>query len=193
LRLAALGSLWQQKLSTRSIVKKKRRKPQTSQDKAVATNYHSRQTSGKNQSREFFTIHFHNFFRNYSGGGEGSAGETPTDAGGTPALPGKLNSYLFSLFFGQYGSTQVVLRISKMDSGVFPALQTEWQGPFGSSFPGVVFLKGYDASHFQTRNVSRTLHAWASHPRAVWGASPSRISGSWPRQLLKSNLSMLPR
>jgi hypothetical protein len=99
LRLAALGSLWQQKLSTRSIVKKKRRKPQTSQDKAVATNYHSRQTSGKNQSREFFTIHFHNFFRNYSGGGEGSAGETPTDAGGTPALPGKLNSYLFSLFF----------------------------------------------------------------------------------------------
>ena len=38
-------------LSTRSIVKKKRRKPQTSQDKAVATNYHSRQTSGKNQNR----------------------------------------------------------------------------------------------------------------------------------------------
>jgi hypothetical protein len=31
--------------------------------------------------------------RNYSGGGEGSAGETPTGAGGTPALPGKLNSY----------------------------------------------------------------------------------------------------
>jgi hypothetical protein len=30
---------------------------------------------------------------NYSGGGEGSAGETPTGAGGTPALPGKLNSY----------------------------------------------------------------------------------------------------
>jgi hypothetical protein len=45
-------------LSTRSIVKKKRRKPQISQDKAVATNYHSRQTSGKNQNREFFDVFF---------------------------------------------------------------------------------------------------------------------------------------
>jgi hypothetical protein len=44
--------------STRSIVKKKRRKPQTSQDKAVATNYHSRQTSGKNQNHEFFAVFF---------------------------------------------------------------------------------------------------------------------------------------
>jgi hypothetical protein len=44
--------------STRSIVKKKRRKSQTSQDKAVATNYHSRQTSGKNQNREYFTVFF---------------------------------------------------------------------------------------------------------------------------------------
>jgi len=43
-------------LSTRSIVKKKRRKSQTSQDKAVATNYHSRQTSGKNQNPEYFTV-----------------------------------------------------------------------------------------------------------------------------------------
>jgi hypothetical protein len=45
-------------LSTRSIVKKKRRKSQTSQDKAVATNYHSHQTSGKNQNREIFTVFF---------------------------------------------------------------------------------------------------------------------------------------
>jgi hypothetical protein len=37
-------------LSTRSIVKKKRRKSQTSQDKAVATNYHSRQTQGKTKT-----------------------------------------------------------------------------------------------------------------------------------------------
>jgi hypothetical protein len=43
-------------VSIRSIVKKKRRKPQTSQDKAVATNDHSGQTSGKNQNREFFTV-----------------------------------------------------------------------------------------------------------------------------------------
>jgi hypothetical protein len=43
------------KLSTRSIVKKKRRKPQTSQDKAVATNHPRHQTSGKNQNREYFT------------------------------------------------------------------------------------------------------------------------------------------
>jgi hypothetical protein len=43
-------------LSTRSIVKKKRRKPQTSQDKAVATNYHSRQASGKNHNRENFAV-----------------------------------------------------------------------------------------------------------------------------------------
>src|SRR5208282_817365 len=55
-------------VSTRSIVKKKRRKPQTSQDKAVATNYHIRQTSGKNQNREFFTIHFHDFFHNFKDG-----------------------------------------------------------------------------------------------------------------------------
>jgi hypothetical protein len=45
-------------LSTRSIVKKNRRKPQTSQDKAVATNYHSRQTSGKNQNPEYFDVFF---------------------------------------------------------------------------------------------------------------------------------------
>jgi hypothetical protein len=45
-------------LSTRSIVKKKRRKPQTSQDKALATNYHSRQASGKNQNREIFDVFF---------------------------------------------------------------------------------------------------------------------------------------
>jgi hypothetical protein len=54
-------------LSTGNIVKKKRRKAQTSQDKTVATNYHSRQTSGKNQSREFFTIHFHDFFHCFLG------------------------------------------------------------------------------------------------------------------------------
>jgi hypothetical protein len=45
-------------LSTQNIVKKKQRKSQTSQDKAVATNYHSRQTSGKNQNREYFTVFF---------------------------------------------------------------------------------------------------------------------------------------
>jgi hypothetical protein len=33
---------------------------------------------------------------NYSGGGESSVGETPTGAGGTPALPRKLNSYIKS-------------------------------------------------------------------------------------------------
>jgi hypothetical protein len=84
-------------LSTRSIVKKNRRKPQPSQDKAVATNNHSRQTSGKNQNLEFFTV----FFR--------------------PAVAKALARQ------GQYGSTQVVLRISKMDFGFFPALQNERQ------------------------------------------------------------------
>ena len=34
----------------------------------------------------------------------------------------------------------------------------------------------------QTRKSSLTLHAWASQPRAVWGASPSRISGKCPTQ-----------
>ena len=96
LRLCRVVLYVAKNVSTRSIVKKKRRKPQTSQDKAVATNYHSRQTSGKNQSREFFTIHFHDFFH---------------------------------CFFGQYGSTQVVLRISKTDFGFFPALQNERQFP----------------------------------------------------------------
>jgi hypothetical protein len=43
-------------LSRINNVKKKRRKSQTSQDKAVATNDRSHQTSGKNQSREFFTV-----------------------------------------------------------------------------------------------------------------------------------------
>jgi hypothetical protein len=56
-------------LSTRSIVKKKRRKPQTSQDKAVATNYHSRQTSGKNQNPEYFTVFFRaGFLENFKDG-----------------------------------------------------------------------------------------------------------------------------
>jgi hypothetical protein len=45
-----------QLLSTRSIVKEKWRKPQLSQDQAVATYYHSRQRSGKNQNREYFTV-----------------------------------------------------------------------------------------------------------------------------------------
>jgi hypothetical protein len=40
-------------LSIRNIVKKNRRKSQTSQDKAVATNYHSHQTSGKNKTANF--------------------------------------------------------------------------------------------------------------------------------------------
>jgi hypothetical protein len=34
-------------------------------------------------------------FGNYSGEWEGSVGETPTDAGETPALPKTLNSYDF--------------------------------------------------------------------------------------------------
>jgi hypothetical protein len=56
-------------LSTRSIVKKKRRKPQTSQDKAVATNYHGRQASGKNQNRENFTVFFGaGFLENFKDG-----------------------------------------------------------------------------------------------------------------------------
>jgi hypothetical protein len=48
-------------LSTRSIVKKKRCKPQTSQHQAVATKYNSRQTSGKNQNPEYFTVFFGGF------------------------------------------------------------------------------------------------------------------------------------
>jgi hypothetical protein len=56
-------------LSTKNIVKIKRRKSQTSQDKAVATNQDSHQTSGKNQNREYFTIHFHNFFHCFLGNG----------------------------------------------------------------------------------------------------------------------------
>jgi hypothetical protein len=55
-------------LSTRSIVKKKRRKPQISQDKAVATNYHSRQTSGKNQNHEFFPVFLEGLFENFKDG-----------------------------------------------------------------------------------------------------------------------------
>jgi hypothetical protein len=51
-------------LSTIDIVKKKRRKPQTSQDKAVATSYHSRPTSGKNQNREYFTVFLAGFLEN---------------------------------------------------------------------------------------------------------------------------------
>jgi hypothetical protein len=57
---------------TQMIVNKKhcqekRRKSQTSKDKALATNYHSRQTSGKNQNREYFTVRFHNFFHCFLG------------------------------------------------------------------------------------------------------------------------------
>jgi len=55
-------------LSTRSIVKKKRRKPQTSQDKAVATNYHSRQASGKNRNREYFDVFLAGFIENFKDG-----------------------------------------------------------------------------------------------------------------------------
>jgi hypothetical protein len=55
-------------LSTRSIVKKNRRKPQTSQDKAVATNYHSPQTSGKNQNREYFDVFLAGFIENFKDG-----------------------------------------------------------------------------------------------------------------------------
>jgi hypothetical protein len=43
-------------LSRRNKVKKKRRKSQTSQDQAVATKQNSRQRSGKNQNREYFTV-----------------------------------------------------------------------------------------------------------------------------------------
>jgi hypothetical protein len=56
-------------LSRRSIVKKRRRKSQTSQNKAVATNYHSRQASGKNQNPEFFTVFLGTvFFENFKDG-----------------------------------------------------------------------------------------------------------------------------
>jgi hypothetical protein len=59
--LKSVVKSFRKRLSTRNNVKKKRRKPQTSQDKAVATNYHSRQTSGKNQNREYFTVFFGGF------------------------------------------------------------------------------------------------------------------------------------
>jgi hypothetical protein len=52
-------------LSTKNIVKKKRRKPQTSHDKAVATNQNSHQTSGKNQNREYFTVFLGGFSREF--------------------------------------------------------------------------------------------------------------------------------
>jgi hypothetical protein len=45
-------------MSTINNVKKKRRKSQPSQDKAVATNQNRHQTSGKNQNREYFTVFF---------------------------------------------------------------------------------------------------------------------------------------
>jgi hypothetical protein len=48
-------------LSRKNIVKKKRRKSQISQDKAVATNYHSHQTPGKNQNSEYFNVFFGGF------------------------------------------------------------------------------------------------------------------------------------
>ena len=42
-----------------------------------------------------------------------------------------------------------------------------------------------------TRSVSVTPHACASQPRWECGASPSRISGNWPRQPSSNNLSAL--
>jgi hypothetical protein len=39
------------------------------------------------------------FKSNYSGGWESSVGETPTDAGGTPALPRNLNSNIQDIRF----------------------------------------------------------------------------------------------
>ncbi len=60
--LCALCVFLAKKSSRKNIVKKKRRKSQTSQDKAVATNYHSHQTSGKNQNREYFTVFFGRVF-----------------------------------------------------------------------------------------------------------------------------------
>jgi hypothetical protein len=56
LHLKGFSGFLNASLSTRSIVKKNRRKPQTSQDKAVATNYHSHQASGENQIREYFPV-----------------------------------------------------------------------------------------------------------------------------------------
>jgi hypothetical protein len=50
------------KFFPKNIVKKKRRKSQTSQDKAVATNQNSHQTSGKNLNREYFTVFFGGVF-----------------------------------------------------------------------------------------------------------------------------------
>ncbi len=48
-------------------------------------------------------------------------------------------------------------------------------------------------SHFQTRSASVTPQAWASQPRCVWGASPSRISGIWPKQPSHKSRSKLAR
>jgi hypothetical protein len=72
-------------LSTRSIVKKNRRKPQTSQDKAVATNYHSRQTSGKTK-----TVNFSLFFsaRRRQGFGAPGAGFIENFKDGLWIFPG---------------------------------------------------------------------------------------------------------
>ncbi len=48
-------------------------------------------------------------------------------------------------------------------------------------------------SHFHTRRASVAPQAWASQPRAWWGASPSTISGRCPRQPSASSRSTLPR
>ena len=55
-------------------------------------------------------------------------------------------------------------------------------------------VRGYNFdSSFHTRKASVTPQACASQPRWVCGASPSRISGIWPRQPSFINCSMLPR
>jgi hypothetical protein len=39
-----------------------------------------------------------------------------------------------------------------------------------------------DSRRRETRSTSAALQAWASQPRCACGASPSMISGRWPRQ-----------
>ena len=52
---------------------------------------------------------------------------------------------------------------------------------------------GDEPNSFHTRSVSVTPQAWASQPRGVCGASPSTISGIWPRQPSVISRSTLPR
>ena len=52
---------------------------------------------------------------------------------------------------------------------------------------------GFTEAEIAGRMFRQKVQAWASQPRWVWGASPSRISGRCPRQPASRRLSVLPR